>query len=1231
MAAVIAVVLVATLGARAAHTGTPPAGFQESVVFSGLTNPTVVRFAPDGRVFVAEKSGLIKVFDGLTDATPTVFADLRTNVYNFWDRGLLGLALAPNFPTSPYVYVTYTYDHVLGDANPPPKWGTAGATSDPCPSPPGATSDGCVVSARLSRLQAEGDTMTGTEQVLIEDWCQQYPSHSIGAVEFGPDGMLYVTAGEGASFTLVDYGQNGSPLNPCGDPPGGVGATLTAPTAEGGALRSQDLRTTGDPVTLDGAVLRVDPSTGAAASGNPLATHADPNARRIIAYGLRNPFRFAFRPGTSELWIGDVGWGEWEEINRIPNPTDSVIENFGWPCYEGNPRQPGYDAANLDICEDLSPSAVTGPFFAYQHISEVVPGETCPIGSSSISGLSFEFSPTASTYPPAYQRALFFADYSRDCIWVIKKDANGVPAPGLIETFVADAANPVNLEFGPGGDLFYVDFDGGTIRRIAATTAADKAAGKPASASSIYGAGFEPGKAVDGSSATRWSSAFADSQWWQVDLGGTHSVDSVTLNWEDAYASRYQVLTSLDGTSFTLAAEETISTPNWKTTSFTARNARYVRVLGITRATPYGISFWDAQVFGPADSSSSPPESTAPPPIAGSAQQGQTLTASSGTWTNSPSSFAYQWQRCDSAGTNCSSIAGATATIYRLTATEVGSTIRVRVTAANAAGSGTATSSQTAIVVEDKAAGKPASASSIYGAGFEPGKAVDDTSATRWSSAFADSQWWQVDLGTARSVDSVTLNWEIAYASQYQILTSPDGTSFTLAAEETIGTPGWKTTSFTTRNARYVRVLGITRATPYGISFWDAQVVGPADSSDTTRPTVTTVTPGDAAIGVVTTSNVTASFSEPMDPTTISVSTFTLIKQGTPAIPVAAVVNYDAASQTATLNPNSDLDAGGTYTATVKGGAGGVKDVAGNALASDVSWTFTTAAGTNQPPAPVIDSPPSTTTWKVGDSISFSGHATDPEQGDLPASALSWKLLIQHCPSTCHAHTIQTWSSVASDSFSAPDHEYPSYLELELTATDSSSATATTTVRLDPMTAVLTFVSTPSGLQLAVNGASSTTQFTRTVIRGSTNSVSAATPQTSNGCDWAFGSWSDGGAQTHQIVATASTTYAATYIRLPCPPRNTSLPIISGSAVEGNALAAQPGSWVGALPITFGYQWLRCNKNGAGCGAIGGATGSSYTLTASDVGRRVRVTVTATNSDGAVSATSETTAVVKRR
>ena len=231
--------------ATSAAAQTLQAGFQQGAVFTGLTQPTAVKFASDGRVFVAEKSGLIKVFDNLADTTPTVFADLRTNVHNFWDRGLLGLELHPNFPSTPYVYVLYALDAPIGGTA--PRWGVAGMTTDPCPSPPGATADGCVVGARLSRLTASGNVATGPETVFLEDWCQQYPSHSIGTIAFGSDGALYVTGGDGASFNFVDYGQDGVPLNPCGDPPTGVAGAQTPPSAEGGALRSQDLERVSDP------------------------------------------------------------------------------------------------------------------------------------------------------------------------------------------------------------------------------------------------------------------------------------------------------------------------------------------------------------------------------------------------------------------------------------------------------------------------------------------------------------------------------------------------------------------------------------------------------------------------------------------------------------------------------------------------------------------------------------------------------------------------------------------------------------------------------------------------------------------------------------------------------------------------------------------------------------------------------------------------------------------------
>ncbi len=464
LVAVVFASLVAVWTAPVAGAAGLPPGFQDSMVLSGLVAPTAVRFSPDGRVFVAEKRGVVKVFDSLTDTTPEVFADLRTNVHNYADRGLLGLALDPGFPAKPYVYVLYTFDHVLGSAAAPPRWGAPGVDSDPCPNPLGGPAQ-CVVSGRLSRLTAAGNTVTGPEKVLVEDWCQQYSSHSVGALAFGADGALYASGGDGASFSFADYGQVG---NPCGDPGGLVGGILVPPTAEGGALRSQDLRTAGDPVGLNGSVIRVDPATGAGLPDNPFAARGsvDANARRVVAYGMRNPFRMAVRPGTSQIWVGDVGWNLYEELNRIDDPADGIVENFGWPCYEGVGAQPAYRAATLNICRDLyaQPAAVTAPVFAYKHGVPVAPGESCGAGGSSISGVAF--GPSAGgSYPAEYAGALYFADFPRHCIWAMLRGGDGDPDPTRVRTVVDGGVNPVDLQIGPGGDLFYVDIYG-SVHRI---------------------------------------------------------------------------------------------------------------------------------------------------------------------------------------------------------------------------------------------------------------------------------------------------------------------------------------------------------------------------------------------------------------------------------------------------------------------------------------------------------------------------------------------------------------------------------------------------------------------------------------------------------------------------------------------------------------------------------------------------------------------------------------------
>ncbi|WP_238412146.1 PQQ-dependent sugar dehydrogenase [Saccharothrix deserti] len=740
VAAAALVVAASTAALPPTATAAVPTGFTDTLAIGGLTSPTAVSFAPDGRVFIAEKSGLIKVFDSLADTTATVFADLRPRTQDFWDRGLLGLAVDPRFPARPFVYAVYTHDAVPGGAA--PRWG------DTCPTPPGPTDQGCVVTGRVSKLtMGPGGTATA-EQPLITDWCQQYPSHSIGTVAFGPDGALYVGGGDGASFGFTDYGQVG---NPCADPPSPAGTNLTPPTARGGALRSQSIRRpAGEPVSLDGTIVRVDPDTGAGLPGNPFAGSADANARRVVAYGMRNQFRFAFRPGTEELWAGDVGWGTWEEVNRIVDVNDATAENFGWPCFEGAARQGGYDDAGLNLCESLysGGGGQTPPYYAYNHSAKVVATDPCPTGGSSISGIAFE---SDSNYPAAYDGALFFADSSRGCIWAMQTTA-GQPDPAKLVPFVTGVNVPVQVTTGPGGDLFYIALGAGQLRRV----------------------------------------SYPD---------GANRVPTA-----------------------------------------------------VATATP----------------------SSGPVPL---------TVQFSGTGSTDP------------------------------------------------------------------------------------------------------------DVG-----DTLTYAWDLDGDGAYDDSTSP--TPARTYTEEALVAAGLLVT----------------------------------DQSGASGATAVTVT------------------------------------VGTPVL---------------------------------------------------------------RDPVPVIDDPTAALRWAVGDRVPFAGHATDPQDGAMPASALSWRLSIQHCATggSCHEHVVQDFPGAASGSFVAPDHEYPSYLELTLTATDSSGRAASRKVRLDPRTVDLGFTSSPSGLRLSVGGTASTTPFSRTVIVGSTNSISAPSAQTGPlGLRYWYRSWSDGGAQTHNVVAPASpTTYRATY------------------------------------------------------------------------------------------------------
>lgn len=468
----LAALAIAAFGAGTAAaepTTNLPSGFQARIAYSNLSWPTNFRFTPDGAAYVAQKNGEIKYFPPGSDAStvPTTVADLRKQVYDSNDRGLLGLAVDPRFEDGrPYLYALYTFDHELGQPFDPahyPKYGKGPSyEGEGCPT----ENVGCVVSGRLMRLTIDtedGAPKATEEKLLIEGWCQQYLSHSQGDLQFGPEGALYVSGGDGASYETADWGQPGLGGNPCGDP-----------EDEGGSLRSQSvLRPAGSPVTLDGALLRVDPDTGKGWEENPFEGSGDENAERIVAFGFRNPFRFTIDPQTNEAYVDNVGNAEIEEIDRFPIGSVGAY-NSGWPCYEGNEPQPSFEVAELPACKRLyeSPGSTSAPFFQYSHFFPITEGENCPRDmGSAISGSSFY---EGSNYGAEYNRAFFFSDSVRGCIYVLLAKPNGEPDPSTARVFLEEqdpdagwSIYPgIDIEAGPNGNLYYLSPVWGRIMEI---------------------------------------------------------------------------------------------------------------------------------------------------------------------------------------------------------------------------------------------------------------------------------------------------------------------------------------------------------------------------------------------------------------------------------------------------------------------------------------------------------------------------------------------------------------------------------------------------------------------------------------------------------------------------------------------------------------------------------------------------------------------------------------------
>jgi glucose/arabinose dehydrogenase len=343
------IILVGFAAYISANAATLPAGFTETII-AGFARPTAMEIAPDGRIFVCEQGGRLRVVkNGVL--LPTPFMTL--NVDSSGERGLLGIAFDPLFALNNFIYVYYTV-----------------------PSTPRHN--------RVSRFTANGDVvLAGSETVILElENLTSATNHNGGAIHFGPDGKLYVAVGENA--------------------------------------------TTSNSQTLSnrlGKMLRIN-ANGTIPSDNPFFNVATGANRSIWALGLRNPFTFAFQPGTGRLFINDVGASTWEEIN------DGIAgSNYGWALSEGPTTNPAFRS----------------PIFAYAH------GGTATTGCA-IAGGAF-YNPLNVQFPSSFVGKYFFADLCTG--WIRTFD----PASGTAAGFATGIVQPVDLKVGMDGSLYYLSIN----------------------------------------------------------------------------------------------------------------------------------------------------------------------------------------------------------------------------------------------------------------------------------------------------------------------------------------------------------------------------------------------------------------------------------------------------------------------------------------------------------------------------------------------------------------------------------------------------------------------------------------------------------------------------------------------------------------------------------------------------------------------------------------------------
>ncbi|MBO0859463.1 MAG: PQQ-dependent sugar dehydrogenase [Chloracidobacterium sp.] len=393
-----------------------PASVDDALV-TNVVGPTEIAFTPDGRLLITTQAGQLRVYqNGTLLDSPAL--DLSSRLCSNSERGLLGVAVDPEFMSNRFIYLYYTFN----------KFATC-PTGDP-------TNPNNPVN-RVSRFILGDDSIVaqGSEFILIDNMISPNGNHNAGDLEFGKDGFLYISVGDGGADYAGDSGAGGN-----------NDASRDRNVPLGKILR----------ITREGAIPSTNPHQGADSGRCNMTgmTTAGNWCQETFASGFRNPFRIAFDPNAdgTRFFINDVGEAVWEEIDEGVPGAD-----YGWNIREGP------CANNSTTNCGPPPAGLTNPIFAYQHTSDCnAPG----VAGNSITGGAFV---PKGVWPPQYQGVYLFSDFICGKIFQLSPNGAGGFKASEFRTGLG-SGSAVALTFGPYQDtqaLYYTTYaGGGQVRRI---------------------------------------------------------------------------------------------------------------------------------------------------------------------------------------------------------------------------------------------------------------------------------------------------------------------------------------------------------------------------------------------------------------------------------------------------------------------------------------------------------------------------------------------------------------------------------------------------------------------------------------------------------------------------------------------------------------------------------------------------------------------------------------------